>query len=39
MNLIENQISYGLIKEQNFRINPWLDDNGILMYSTHNQGK
>ena len=39
MNLIVNQIYYGLIKKENLRINlcKWLDNNNILMYSTHNE--
>ena len=41
MNIIVNQINYGLTKEENFAIN--LSKNGqtindILMYSTHNEG-
>ena len=34
-------INYGLIKEKNYNslIQKWLDDNNILMYSTHNKGK
>ena len=42
MNLTVNPINYGLIKEENFRTNLCkniLDDNNILMYSTHNEGK
>ena len=42
MKLNANQINYGLIKEENFAIVPWknwLDNNNILMYSTHNEGK
>ena len=42
MNLIVNQISYGLIKGREFynkRMQEWLDNNDIfLMYSTHNKG-
>ena len=35
-----NQISYGLIKEDNFTINLWKNDNNdILMYLTHSKGK
>ena len=41
MNLVVNQINYGLIKEENFIIN--LCKNGdiiyTLMYSTHNEGR
>ena len=34
-------INYGLIKEKNYNslIQKWLDDNNILIYSTHNKGK
>ena len=43
MNLIVSQINYWLIKENNFRIvlceNGSIDDNGILMHLTHNEGK
>ena len=42
MNLNVNQINYGLIKEKNFitiLCKKWLDDNDILIYSTHNEGK
>ena len=45
MNLIVNQINYGLIKEDNFTINlykfmeEWLGNNDIVMYSTHNESK
>ena len=42
MNLIVNQISYGLIKGKklyNKRMQEWLDNNDILMYSRHNEGK
>ena len=42
MNLIINQISYGLIKGRklyNKRMQEWLDNNDILMYSRHNEGK
>ena len=40
MNLIVNQISYGLIKEENFKLTQeWLDYNVILMCSTYNEGK
>ena len=41
MNLIVNQINYGLIKGREFynkRMQEWLDNNDILMYSTHNKG-
>ena len=39
MNLIINQINCGLIKEDNFIINlEWLDNDDVLMYSTHNEG-
>ena len=41
MNLIINQISYGLIKGRklyNKRMQEWLDNNDILMYSRHNEG-
>ena len=37
MNLIVNQINYGLVMEENFTIN--LCKDGILMYCTHNEGK
>ena len=37
MDLIVNQINYGLIKEDNFTINLCKSD--ILMYSAHNVGK
>ena len=40
MNLIVNQINYGLIKEEKFTVNlciEWLNNNDILMYSTHNE--
>ena len=37
MNLIVNRINNGLIKEEKSKIN--LDNNSILMYSTHNEGK
>ena len=42
MNLIVNQISYGLIKGKkiyNKRMQEWLDNNDILMYSRYNEGK
>ena len=44
MNVIKNQVNYGLIKEDNFIINikvmqKWIDNNDILMYSTNNEGK
>ena len=42
MNLIVNQINYGLIKEKKFYnklMQEWLDNNDILMYTTHNEGK
>ena len=43
MNLIVSQINYWLINENNFRIvlseNGSIDDNGILMHLTHNEGK
>ena len=42
MNLIINQISYGLIKGRklyNKRMQEWLDNNDILMYSRYNEGK
>ena len=41
MNLIVNQINYGLIKENNFAINLFKNDYTIiiLMYSIHNEGK
>ena len=41
MNLIVSQISYGLIKEETYNklMQKWLDNNNILMYSTHNEGK
>ena len=42
MNLLVNQINYGLIKEKNFIakiMQEWLENNNILMYSTHNEGK
>ena len=44
MNLIKNQGSYGLIKEDNFIINiklmqKWIDNNDILMCFTNNEGK
>ena len=42
MNLIVNQINYGLIKEENFVnkfLQEWLDNTDILMYLTHNKGK
>ena len=36
MNLIINQINYGLIKEEiNKLMQKWLDRNDILMYPTH----
>ena len=38
MNLIINQINYGLVRE-NKLIQEWLDNNDILRYSTHNDGK
>ena len=38
MNLIVNQINYGLIKEENFTINV-CKNNDILIYSTHDEGK
>ena len=42
MNLVVNQIYYGLIKEENFNnrlMHEWLDNGYILIYSTHNEGK
>ena len=42
MNLIVNQINYGLIKEENFYnklMREWLENNDILLYSTHNEVK
>ena len=42
MNLIVNQISYGLKKGKklyNKRMQEWLDNNDILMYSRYNEGK
>ena len=40
MNLIVNQINYGLIKElYNKLMQEWLDNNDIFMYSTHSEGK
>ena len=39
MNLIVTQVNYGLIKEENFTIQEWLDNNYILMYSTYNDNK
>ena len=42
MTLIVIQINYGLIGEQNFTkkyLKEWLDNNDILMLSTHNEGK
>ena len=42
MNLIVNQISYGLIKGKklyNKRMQEWLDNKDILMYSRYNEGK
>ena len=40
MNLIVNQINYWLIKEENFttKLQEWLDNNNILIYSTHHEG-
>ena len=41
-NLNASQINYESIKEKNSTIvlcQKWLDDNDILMYSTHNEGK
>ena len=39
MNLIVNQINYGLIMREfyNKLMLEWLDNNDILMYSTHNE--
>ena len=34
-----NQINYGLIQEENKLMQEWLDNNYILMYSTHKEGK
>ena len=42
MNLIVNQINYGLIKDENFTINLCkfiILYYNILMYLTHNEGK
>ena len=41
MNTIVNQINYGLIKKEyyNKHMQEWLANNGILMYSTHSEGK
>ena len=42
MDLNANQIKYGLIKEKTFYNNlvqKWLDNNNILIYLTHNEGK
>ena len=42
MSLIVNQISHGSINEENLTIKfmpEWLENNDILMYSTHNEGK
>ena len=42
MNLIVNQINHELTKEGNFIINlkqEWLNNNNVLMCSTHNEGK
>ena len=42
MNINVSQINCGLIKENNFYnnlIQKWLDDNDVLMYSTHNGHK
>ena len=36
MSLNTNQINYGLI---NSLTQKWLDDNDILMYTKHNEGK
>ena len=36
MSLNTNQINYGLI---NSLMQKWLDDNDILMYTKHNEGK
>ena len=41
-NITVNQINYRLIKEENFIINlckECFDNNNILMYSAHNEGK
>ena len=41
-NLNASQTNYESIKEKNSTIvlcQKWLDDNDILMYSTHNEGK
>ena len=39
LNVDVNRINYGLIKEDNFIITFWFDDNDVLMYSTYNEGK
>ena len=41
MNLIVNQITYGLIKSEfcNKLMQEWVNNNDILMYSPHNEGK
>ena len=39
MNLIINQINYGLIKEENFIMQEWLGNINILMYFKQNEGK
>ena len=39
MNLIVNQINYGLIEEDNKLMQEWLYNNNILIYSAHNEGK
>ena len=42
MNLIVNQINYGLIKEEHIAkkiIQEWLNNNDIWMYSANNEGK
>ena len=43
MNIIVNQINYGLILQgrqfYNKIMQEWLNNNDILMYSTHNEGK
>ena len=42
MNLNVNQINYWLIKKENFTIvlcKKCFNDNDIVMYSTHNEGK